>query len=382
MLLKALTCTLLLMLVACDGKQKISLSDASLQDEPAELYLHTQPDFIPEDLLADFEKETGIKVHHHLFESNEELNARLKNRQTGYDIVVPEASFAKAQIDQGWYQPLDKARLPGLAQTDRRLMDQLAQYDPGNRHLVPWTWSFTTAGIHRAKVAQALGGLRLPDDSWELVFNPTYTRRLKTCGIVYPNSALVILQAALHYLELDPYPDQPEDYGKASSLLAQVRPDVQSFSSSPSRELSENRACIVIGSSSEIGSAVNQARGSSGIGDIDMLLPSSGALASFHTIAIPADAPHPGNAHKFIEFFLRPENAARMITELGFNPGNQAARQLIGNDSANNPSVFLPENYADKLIAKRQVSENAIDAAEQVFLALRRGVESPGTKPH
>jgi len=380
MLFKTLISTLLLLLVACDNRQGASAGFSGTPDEPAELYIHHRPDHIPDGLLAAFEKETGIKIHHDLFDTQEELDARLANQQTGYDIVVPAASFTKAQISKGLFLPLDKAQAPGLAQLDGGVMAAIAQADPGNRHLVPWTWSFTTVGINRAQVTSALAGQPLPANIWELVFNPAYTRKLKGCGIAYRNSAPDILPAALHYLGLNPYSDTSADYQTAARMLAQVRPDIGKFTSSVIDELSEKRACVVIGWASEINRAADRVREGGAAERIEALLPGNGVLAFFDTLAIPADAPHPNNAHKFIEFVQRPENAALLVADLGYSTGSVAARKLVKADVANNPSVFLPENHAGKIIPLRQLSGDAADAAEQVFATLRSGVSSPGAK--
>ena len=380
MLFKTLISTLLLFLAACDSRQDAAAGFSAMPDEPAELYIHSRPDHLPEGLLAAFEKETGIKVHHDLFDTQEELDARLANQQTGYDLVVPDASFARAQIGKGLFLPLDPARAPGLAQLDGSVMAAIAQADPGNRHLVPWAWSFTTVGINHAKVKNALAGQPLPANSWELVFNPLYTRKLKDCGIVYRSSAADILPAALQYLGLNPYSDTSADYHTAARMLAQVRPDIKKFTSGVTDDLAESRACVVIGWASEINRAADQVRDGGGSERIEALLPGNGVLAFFDTLAIPADAPHPGNAHKFIEFFLRPENAALMVTDLGYGTGSVAAQKLLKADVANNPSVFLPESHAGKIIPLRQLSGDAADAAEQVFATFLSGVSSPRAK--
>ena len=149
------------------------------------LNIYNWPDYIAKDMVANFEKESGIKVNYQTFENNEALQAKLVAGNSGYDIVVPGAVFAKPQIDGGLLVKLDKAKLKNYGNLDSAIMGKLGTIDPGNDYLVPWAWSFTTVGINKAKVAKALGNTPMPENAWELVFNPTYTAKLKSCGIAY-----------------------------------------------------------------------------------------------------------------------------------------------------------------------------------------------------
>src|SRR5262249_27361048 len=147
-----------------------------------------------------FEKETGIKVNYQTFENNEGLQAKLVAGNSGYDLVVPGSVFAKTQIDGGLLMKLDKSQLTNYGNLDPAIMAKLTTVDPGNAYLVPWAWSFTTVGINKDKVAKALGTGTLPENSWELVFNPTYTAKLRSCGIAYLDSPTEVIPPAMHYL--------------------------------------------------------------------------------------------------------------------------------------------------------------------------------------
>ena len=152
--------------------------------EPAEekvLNIYNWPDYIPEGMVAAFEKESGIKVNYDTFETNEALHAKLVAGNSGYDIVVPGTVFAKPQIEGGLLQPLDK--IPNLANLDPAIMKTLTKADPDNKYLVPWGWGFTTVGINKTKVEKALGKMPMPENAWDLVFDPKYTSKLKSCGI-------------------------------------------------------------------------------------------------------------------------------------------------------------------------------------------------------
>jgi putrescine transport system substrate-binding protein len=120
------------------------------------LNIYNWPDYIPDGMIAAFEKETGIKVNYDTFETNEALHAKLVAGNTGYDIVVPGTVFAKPQIAGGLLQPLDKSKVPNLANLEPAIMNTLTKADPDNNYLVPWAWGFTTVGINKARVDKAL----------------------------------------------------------------------------------------------------------------------------------------------------------------------------------------------------------------------------------
>ncbi|MBN4658968.1 extracellular solute-binding protein, partial [Escherichia coli] len=107
----------------------------------------------------------------------------------------------------------------------------LDRVDPGNQYVVPWAWSFTTVGINKQKVEKALGGMPMPENAWDLVFDPKYTAKVKSCGIAYLDSPTEIIPVALHYIGKDAYSNDPEDYKAAVEMLKKVRKDIRIFSS-------------------------------------------------------------------------------------------------------------------------------------------------------
>ena len=150
---------------------------------------------------------------------------------TGYDIVVPGAVFAKPQIDGGLLMKLDKSKIGNYGNLDASIMEKLGTIDPGNAYLVPWAWSFTTVGINKAKVTKALGSTPMPENAWELVFNPVYTAKLKSCGIAFLDSPTEVIPPAMHYLGKNAYSNDPADHKAAAAMLAKVRPHIRMFSS-------------------------------------------------------------------------------------------------------------------------------------------------------
>ena len=368
-------------LAACGKKEEpVAVAPAPVASAPAEpveekvLNIYNWPDYIPEGMIAAFEKETGIKVNYDTFETNEALQAKLVAGNTGYDIVVPGSVFAKTQIEGGLFVPLDKSKVKNLTNLDPALMSQLVKADPENKHLVPWAWGFTTVGINKTKVEKALKGMPMPENAWDLVFNPKYTAKLKSCGIAYLDTPTEIIPLALHYVGKDPYSANVEDYKAAGDMLAKVRKDVRMFTSTMIDDIAGGKACAVIGWSGDINQAAVRAAKEVGSKDvIEALLPSTGALLFVDTMAITKDAKHPNNAHAFIDFYLRAESAALMTNEMNYNSGNKAAVEKINPEISGNKTIFVDADYFAKMIPPSSFSNEAREALANTYNTFKQG---------
>ena len=337
------------------------------------LNIYNWPDYIPEGMIAAFEKESGIKVNYDTFETNEALHAKLVAGSTGYDIVVPGTVFAKPQIEGGLLQPLDKSKIPNLANLEPAIMTTLQKADPDNKHLVPWAWGFTTVGINKTRAMKALGNMPMPENAWDLVFDPKYTSKLKSCGIAYLDSPTEIIPVALHYIGKDAYSNDPADYKAATDMLAKVRKDVRLFSSTMIDDLAGGKACVAIGWSGDINIAAQRAKENKAKYEIEALLPSTGALIFFDTMAITKDAKHPNNAHAFIDFYLRPENAAAMANDMNYPTGNKAAMDKIKPEVAGNKTIFVESGYFGKMIPPSSFTNQAREAMANAYTKFKQG---------
>lgn len=361
-------------LVACGKKEEPASTAAAPADTGTKvLNIYNWDDYIPDGMIAAFEQEFGIKVNYDTFENNETLHAKLIAGNSGYDIVVPTVGFSKKQLEAGLFQPLDKSKIPNLANLDPTFMKKLASIDEGNRHYVPWAWGFTTVGINRQKVEAALGTSELPANSWELVFNPEYANKLRSCGIIFLDSPTEIMPAALHYIGKDPYSNNPDDIRAAGEMLAQIRPNIRLFSSNMIDDIAGGLGCAFVGWSGDINIAADRVREQGGQDEIVPLLPSTGGVLFVDVMAIPADARNVENAHLFINFFLRPENGAAMANEMNYPTGNKAALPLINDEIKNNPTIFLDEENMARLIPSGGYANELSGVLNEVYNAFKRG---------
>lgn len=346
---------------------------APANTEEKVLNIYNWPDYIAKDMVANFEKETGIKVNYQTFENNEALQAKLVAGNTGYDIVVPGAVFAKPQIDGGLLATLDKSKISNYGNLDPALMHKLDKIDPGNAHLIPWGWSFTTVGINKAKVAKALGDTPMPDNAWELVFNPVYTAKLKSCGIAYLDSPSEVIPPAMHYLGKDAYSNDPADHKAAGEMLAKVRPHIRLFSSTMIDDLAGGKACVALGWAGDINIARARALENNSGNAVQALLPKTGGLIFFDTLAMPKDAKHPNNAYAFINYFLRPEVSASLTNELGYATANKASLANVKPEIAKDEAVFPDAAQLEKMVSPSSFSNEARESMSNVFTNFKKG---------
>ncbi len=372
-------------LVACGKKEEApaavktpapvaSAPAVAANAEEKVLNIYNWPDYIAKDMVANFEKESGIKVNYQTFENNEALQAKLVAGNSGYDIVVPGAVFAKPQIDGGLLQKLDKTKLGNIGNLDPAIMSKLgAAIDPGNAYLVPWAWSFTTVGINKAKVAKALGSTPMPANAWELVFNPVYTAKLKSCGIAYLDSPTEVIPPAMHFIGKSAYSNDPADHKAAAAMLAKVRPHIRLFSSTMIDDLAGGKACVALGWAGDINIARGRAIENKNGNEVEALLPSTGGLIFFDNLAIPKDAKHPNNAHAFINYFLKPEVSASLTNELGYATANKASLANVKPETAKDPAVFPDAANLEKMVSPASFSNEARQSMSDVFTLFKKG---------
>lgn len=305
--------------------------------------------YIAPDVLADFTRETGIKVVYDTFDANETLETRLMAGKSGYDIVVPTAYFLQRQIKANIFQKLDKSKLPNLANAWPMVTQRLATYDPGNLYAVNYMWGTTGIGYNVKKVKEILG----PDariDSWDSVFKPENVARFRDCGVHMLDSADDIFPAALSWLGLDPNSTRHADLEKAAEAVMKIRPSVRKFHSSEYLSaLATGEICFVVGWSGDIMQArARAAEARNGI-EIGYAIPKEGAQMFFDNLAIPADAKNVAAAYELINYLYRPEVAAKNTNFLSYANGNLASQKLIDPKILDDKNIYPDEATLSKL---------------------------------
>ena len=340
------------------------------------LNVYNWSDYIAEDTIKNFEKETGIKVNYDNYDTNEVLQAKLVAGKTGYDIVVPGSHFAKTQIESGLLQKLDRSKLTNWGNLDPTLLKQLANVDPGNQFLVDWLWGYVTIGIHIPKVKAALGDMPMPENAWSLIFDPKYAAKLKGCGVNFLDSASEVLPVAMLYVGKPAYSANAADYDAAAQMLKSVRPYVTRFSSSGYiNDLAAGSLCAVMGYSGDINIARARALEANpkAPAAIEAQIPKGGATLFFDTMAIPKDAKNVENAHLFINYILRPEVAASLTNKVFYANPNAASVKLVKKDVAENKTIFLSAEDKARMTPPDAVPQPIRRVQTRIFTNFKAG---------
>lgn len=337
---------LLPLLAACLG-----LFSATLQaDEEKVLHVYNWSDYIAEDTLENFQKETGIKVVYDVFSDNAVVEAKLLAGNTGYDVVVPSLHFLARQIQAGVFQPLDKQKLTHLNNLDAQLLKQIDTLDPGNQYGVPYLWGTTALGYNVKKVKEVLGE-QAPLNSWALLFDPANAAKLAQCGIALLDAPEEIYSAAINYTGGDPNDTSPAVLReKAQPLLMQLRPHIRYIHGSQYiNDLANGDICLVLGYSGDILQARDRAEEANNGVEVAYVIPQEGASLWFDMLVIPKDAPHPGNAHLFINYLLRPEVIASITNAVNYANPNPASRGKVDPTVLEDPGVYPDTDTSAKL---------------------------------
>jgi len=338
----------------------MAVSAGTLAAEQKTLHVYNWSDYIAPDTVANFEKETGIKVVYDVFDSNEVLEGKLMAGSTGFDLVVPSASFLERQLTAGVFQPLDKSKLPNWKNMDPKVLELVAKHDPDNKYAMPYLWATTGIGYNVDKVKAVLGDV--PVDSWDVVLKPENLEKLKSCGVSFLDAPEEIFATVLNYLGKDPNSTKADDYtGPATDLLLKLRPNIRYFHSSQYiNDLANGDICVAIGWAGDVWQAANRAKEAKNGVNVSYIIPKEGALAFFDVFAMPKDAKNKEEAYQFLNYLMRPDVIAHISDHVFYANGNKASVPLISAEVRENPAIFPPEDVFAKLFTLK-VQEPKID---------------------
>ena len=365
---RCLACAAAAALAACGG----SGDPATATEERKILHVYNWTDYIGDTTIADFEARTGIKVSYDTYDSNEILETKMLTGRSGYDIVVPSATPAERQIKAGVYRKLDKTKLPNLSNMDPEIMRRIAVNDPGNAHAINYMWGTVGIGYNRALVRKALGTDRI--DSWAALFDPAVASKLAKCGIAFLNAPEDVFMAARIYLGRDVNSEKTEDLEAATEMLMKVRPHVRYFSSSQYvNDLASGDICIALGWNGLVLQARDRGAAAAKPVEIAYALPKEGSYIWFDMLAIPADAPHPDNAHAFLNFLMEPAVIAKISDQIGYANGNAASLPFLDEGLRNDPAVYPPKETRDALFPDIGESPEYMRAVNRAFTRVKSG---------
>jgi putrescine transport system substrate-binding protein len=362
---------LLLTLSACGGKSSAD-GGAGKAAAPKVLNLYIWSDYLAPNTLADFEKQSGIKVHVAYYDTNETLETKLLAGSSGYDVVVPTASYFERLIKAGGFLALDKSKLPNLKNMDPQLMARVSQHDPDNAHGVIYLWGTNGIGYNE-KMVKAL----MPDaplDSWRLVFDPAVASKVAKCGISVLDSPAEMIRAVYSYLGKDPNSQSADDLAAAEAVLSKIRPYIRNIHSSEYIEaLANGDLCIAVAYNGDVMQARDRAREANKGIDIKYSVPKEGTILWFDMLAVPKDAPNPDSAYAFLNYMMDPKVIADVSNFKRYADANAAAQALVLPEVKNDPGIYPTPEQRQTLAVQLSDSPDQTRAVTRVWQKFKTG---------
>ncbi|HEK2237812.1 TPA: extracellular solute-binding protein, partial [Pseudomonas aeruginosa] len=300
------------------------------------------------------------------------LESKLLTGNSGYDVVFPSSSNIGKLITAGAFEPLDRSKLVNWQHLDPSFMTSLeAVGDKGNRFTVPYLWGTTLIGYNVDKVKAALGP-NVQMNSWDVIFKPENLSKLSSCGVGFLDAGNEILPIALHYRGLPPNSQNRDDYKKAAEALKAIRPYITYFNSSRyGMDLANNDICVAVGWSGGVAIARKLADAAGKGVKVAMALPKEGAPMWSDVMAIPTKAPHPEEAHAFINYILRPDVIARISNVIGYPNPNKDATELVSPEIRNDPNMYISGEARRSLFALEPVSNATERVRTRVWTSIK-----------
>jgi putrescine transport system substrate-binding protein len=361
----------LLLVAACGGKSGGDTA-ANKSGGAKVLNLYIWSDYLAPNTLSNFEGNTGIKVHTAYYDTNETLETKLLAGSSGFDIVVPTASYFERQIKAGAYLLLDKSKLPNLQNMDPQLMAKVAANDPGNAHGIIYQWGTNGIGYNE-KMVKAL----LPDaplDSWRLIFDPEVAGKIAKCGISLLDSPAEMLRAVYSYMGKDPNSQSADDLAQAEAVLAKIRPYIRNFSSSEYIEaLANGDLCVAVGYNGDVLQARDRAKEAGKGIEIRYAVPKEGTILWFDMLAIPKDAPDPDSAYAFMNYMMTPQVIADVSNFKRYANANLASQSFVLPAVKDDPGIYPPPDMRHKLTLQLADSSEQTRAITRVWQKFKTG---------
>ena len=317
------------------------------------LYIYNWTDYTSPDLIAKFEKETGVKVTVDTYDSNETLLAKLKTGSAGYDIVVASSDFVPILIDEHLIQKVDAASWPGYGNIEARWRSPA--WDKGNLYTVPYGWGVTGFAVNTKYIKER-------SNSLALLFDPPADAKGKVGMLSAPTEVVSMAEVLLN---MPPCQTDVVHMKQVSEVLEKQAPDVKVYASDGVIErLASGETWI---QQTWNGDA---ARARAANPDVAFVFPKEGAVGWMDNIAVPTGARDPDNAKLFMQFMLKPENAGASANFTHYAAAIAGADAYLDQSMRDAPELKVPADL--KLSFTPACPAPAIKLIDRVWTRLKR----------
>jgi spermidine/putrescine-binding protein len=316
----------------------------SSKPESKTLNFYNWTDYIADDTIPNFQKETGIKVTYDNYSSNDELFAKLSAGSTGYDIIVPTDATLVKMKHANLVEPLDLSLIPNLKNLDERF--RTAAYDPG-QYSIPWQWGTTGIGFDKTKVGGAV-------TDWDAFQLPAVSGKSS-----YLDEARDAFAMALFALKKDPNTTNDSDLDDAKNYLIDLKKKVKQITSDYQDPLKSGELLLAQAYSGDVFTIQADNK------NIDYIIPTSGAFSWVDSMAIPKGASHPKNAEAFMNYILEPKVGAALTNFVNYGSPNKAALPFIHPDIVKNPLIYPPADVLAKLPFQKDIGDDELKYSDR-----------------
>jgi putrescine transport system substrate-binding protein len=347
--------------------------------EEKRVTLYSWSKYISEDVLESFSRTTGIKASVQTYETKDEALARVTAGGTGYDIVVLAAEpYLDQAIRAGKFRALDPAKLPALSGQDPALVKLLRSADFPDGYAGIYLWGTIGLAVRTDQVKKRAEDA--PLNSYALLFDPRFAKKLAGCGIGLIDDPMVVLPMALRYLGLDPNKAGQPEWERAAAVVQKIRPYVKTMDSTALvAELAGKKLCLATEWNGDAVQAANRLNAEpppkpgQPVPVIDYVVPREGGLAFIDAFAIPSDAPNPEAAYAFLNHLLQPKMIAVTAGEMGYANGQPASQELVYAPLAADPRIFPPDAVKARLTLVKPLAPDLQAVVDQLWLQMKSG---------
>lgn len=267
---------------------------------------------IPQSVFQDFEKETGIRVIYDFYDNNDTLEAKILATNSGYDIVFPSfIPYAARQSHMDIYMEIDHKKIPNLKRINPTIIEKMHNVGGDLKYIIPFFWGTVGMAINKDIVYKAIPNVSVY--SYDILFDPSKLKALSKHGVSFPEEFIDIFPQVMLYMGENPKEKSIKNLEIFRSQFKKLRQYITKFSSSTIiNDLLSGNICAGIGTSDNIYRALCTSEKNSK--KIRYIIPKEGGVLWMDCICITKSAPHPENAHKFINYLLRPD-VCNKITE-------------------------------------------------------------------
>ena len=354
---KALLCAAIgLTLASCSNSDKAAVEAEAASDVTLNLYNWSE--YMPQEILDGFKKETGISVNYTTFDSNEAMYAKLKllDDSSQYDLAIPSTYYVEKMAKEGLLQELDKSKLSNFKNLDTSFTN--TKVDPENKYSIPYMWGSTGLAINGDVFDPATV------NSWNDLWRPEYKNQ-----VMLMNDMREVFGMALLTLGYSGNSKNPDEIKAAYDKLTTLMPNVKTFNSDATRiPYIEGETNVGMTWNGEAVMANDE-----GLTSLVYKYPTEGAILWMDNFVIPKNAKNVDAAHKFIDYLLQPENAKIVSEQIGYASPNIAARKLMTEDVRNNKTIYPSKETLAKAEFQKDVGDDALRVYQQYWDKLKTG---------